>query len=403
MAKQPMSDTVYTSNTYVPTSGYVAPTSTVKSDSAAFGESARALNKLTSGQILTPEEKAILNIGPAVTKSTPEPEPTPTPNPTPTPLPTIPTPTPGGVTYTQEQIDKLVADAVAKGIADFTNKSKETTRANTTTALEDFRNNLKLAGLDSLADAISNMILEDKTSSQIRIDITKEQAYKDRFPGMAALAAKGQAINEATYIATERAFEGTMLAYGIDKTVFGTREKMGKYISNLTSPDEFEARVQIAANRVDKNSDVTSALQEYYGVSRGGALAYLLDPSLGLDIVKKEARAAEIGAAAAATGFGEFAGKANVGVAESFLNAAGTQDLQSLKTEFGKARMLADTQGRLSSIEGEDYKDLNAVTAVLTQNQQMLLESQKRAAREAARFSGGSGLTASSLKTESSI
>jgi hypothetical protein len=383
MAKQPMSDTVYTSNTYVPTSGYVAPTPTAKSDSS-------------SRATLSAEERAILNITRRTGEGNEEPVVTPPGGDTP-PVP------PGGATYTQEQVDKLIADAVAKGVADFTNKSKETTRANTTTALEDFRNNLKLAGLDSLADAINNMILEDKTSSQIRIDITKEQAYKDRFPGMAALAAKGKAINESTYIATERAFEGTMLAYGIDKNVFGTREKMGKYISNLTSPDEFESRVQMAAERVNANADVTAALEEYYGVSKGAALTWLLNPELGLDIVKKEVRSAEIGAAATGAGFKDFVTRGGFGVAESFINAAGTKDLQSLKTEFGKARLLADTQGRLASLEGENYNDMDAVTAVITQNQQSLLESQKRAAREQARFGGNSAINASSLKTQSNI
>jgi hypothetical protein len=174
---------------------------------------------------------------------------------------------------------------------------------------------------------------------------------------------------------------------------------LGKYIGAEVSPVEFEQRVQIAKDRVDKNSDVTSALQDYYGVSKGGAIAFLLDPALGMDIVKKEARAAEIGAAAVAAGFGEFKGKENVGVAESFVNASGTQDLVSLKAEFGKARNLANTQGRLAAMEGSiDYKDLDAVTAILGQDTQELLKSQRRAARETARFSGTTGVGAQSLR-----
>ena len=44
---------------------------------------------------------------------------------------------------------------------------------------------------------------------------------------MDALRAKGQAINEATYISQERGFEQVLRAYGLDLKAFGTREKLG--------------------------------------------------------------------------------------------------------------------------------------------------------------------------------
>lgn len=277
------------------------------------------------------------------------------------------------------------------------------TRTAATTAIEDFRANLRLAGLGTLADKIDEYIKQDLTASQIKINLIGTEEYKARFPGMAALAKEGKAISEATYISTEKAYDTVLRAHGLDTNLFGTTEKYGSYIAGQVSPVEFETRVGIAADRVNKNSDVVAALNNYYGVSKAGAISYLLDPALGLDIVQKEARAAEIGAAAAATNFSFGEGQVGAGVAESFINAAGTQDLVSLKTEFGKARNLADTQGKLAAIEGEKYSDLNAVTAVLAQDQQAILESQKRAAREAARFGGNSGLSAGSLKTESSI
>lgn len=307
-----------------------------------------------------------------------------------------------GTGLTQADIDAALAKANAAWQSKYdalANQQKEANRANVTTALDDFRASLKLAGLDTLVDTIDSYIKQDLTAAQIKINLVGTQAYKDRFPGMETLSKAGRAINEATYISMERGYEQVLRAYGIDTSVFGSRAQLGKYISNEVSPVEFENRVQIAADRVNKNADVTSMLQEYYGVSKGGAIAYLLDPTLGMDIVKKEARAAEIGAAAVAAGFGEFAGKANVGVAESFVNASGTQDLQSLKTEFGKARNLANVQERLTVIEGGQYQDVDAVTAILGQDQQKLLESQRRAQREQARFAGGSGVSTQSLRS----
>lgn len=314
------------------------------------------------------------------------------------------TPT-GGIS--QADIDKAVKanDATWQAKFDALQQSnKDTLRANTTTALADFTASLSAAGLGGLVSTLNTWITQDKTAAQIAIDIKSEQVYKDRFPGMTALSKAGRAVSEAAYISMERGYQQVLGAYGLDTSVFGTTAKLGEYIAGEVSPVEFESRVQIAADRVNKNPDVIAALQDYYGVTKGAATAWLLDPNLGMDVVKKEARAAEIGAAASAAGFEEFAGKANKGVAESFINASGTQDLQSLKTEFGKARLLADTQGRLSQIEGDmGYTDLNAVTAVIGQNQQELLESQRRAMREQARFAGSAGISASSLKTQSGI
>jgi hypothetical protein len=320
--------------------------------------------------------------------------------------------------WTPENVDRAAREAAygadvsggGGGGANLTTSSGGSTDAATQekrdkvkTALEDFKANLHLYGLDSLADTIDGYIKDDLSAAQIKINIVGTDTYKARFPGMAALQKAGKAINEATYIQNERMYDQVLRAHGVDTAVFGTTEQYGKYIGNEVSPVEFENRVAIAKDRVDKNSDVAAALQQYYGVDKSAAIAYLLDPKLGMDVVQKQARAAEIGAAAAASGFtfGKF--EQGAGIAESFVNASGTQDLQSLKTEFGKARNLADIQGRLSDIEGGKYTDLEAVTAILNQDQQLLLESQKRASREVARFSGGTGVGSMSLREASNI
>lgn len=284
-----------------------------------------------------------------------------------------------------------------------TTAAQQASRAATTTALEDFRANLRLAGLESLADKIDQYIKDDLTPAQVKINIVGTEEYKKRFPGMEALAKAGKAITEKTYIDTERAFDTVLRAHGLDTKLFGTTEQYGKYITNQVSPVEFENRVSIAADRVNKNADVLAALNNYYGVDKGAAISYLLDPKLGMDLVQKQARAAEIGAAAAASGFSFGEGQVGAGVAESFVNAAGTEDLQTLKVDFGKARQMATTQGRLAQIEGENYRDLDAITAVLAQDQAQIMQSQRRAAREVARFSGSGGTTGASLRRETSI
>ena len=271
----------------------------------------------------------------------------------------------------------------------------------TTTALEDFKANLKLAGLDSLADTIDGYIKQDLTAAQVKINIIGTQAYKDRFPGMDALRSKGLAVSEGTYIAMERGYDQTLRAYGLDANTLATTARKGTWIANEVSPAEFENRVSIAADRVSKNTDVLGALQTYYGITAPTAITWLLDPSVGMALINKEIRAAEIGAAAQNAGWKNF----GAGVAESFVNASGKEDLTALKTDFQKAYQLAGVQSRLASIEGEDVvgKDISAIKAVLGQDQNEILESQKRAARETARFGGNAGVNSYSLRGPSGI
>lgn len=307
---------------------------------------------------------------------------------------------------TTDDVTKAVTDAVAALNATWQTKldaltatQKANQQAQVTTALEDFKANLKLAGLDSLADVIDGYIKQDMTASQIKINLVGTDAYKARFPGMADLAKAGRAVNEATYISMEKGMTSILKAYGLDDKIFGTTEKLGTVIANQVSVAEYEQRVSIAADKVKKNSDVLASLNEFYGVDITGAISYLLDPKLGMDIVKKQIRAAEIGAAADMYKF-----DLDKAAAESYINVSGTADLNALKESFGRARILADTQSRLASIEGDkSYNELQAVATTLGADQQRMLESQRRALREQARFAGQSGISSASLKTASNI
>jgi hypothetical protein len=412
-----------------------AATAARAAEAAASAAASRAaLTRLTSGATLTDAERTILGMGPApvTTKAT-------TTNPTTTnPTTTNPTTTnPTGTktvkdkvknadgtttiiysdgTYTIEgtptkqittdEVTKAVTDAVAALNATWQSKfdamvttQKANQQAQVTTALEDFKANLKLAGLDSLADTIDGYIKNDMTASQIKINLVGTEAYKARFPGMADLAKAGRAVNEATYISMEKGMTSILKAYGLDDKVLGTTEKLGTVIANQVSVAEYEQRVAIAADKVKKNTDVLASLNEFYGVDITGAISYLLDPKLGMDIVKKQIRASEIGAAADMYKF-----DLDKAAAESYINVSGTADLNALKESFGRARILADTQSRLASIEGDKgYNELQAVATTLGADQQRMLESQRRALREQARFAGQSGISSASLKTESNI
>jgi hypothetical protein len=271
-------------------------------------------------------------------------------------------------------------------------------------ARTEFSNTLKALGLpQNLVDELDNMIKQDYTKSQMYLELQKTPAWKERFPGMEGLAKAGKAVDAGQYISMEKGFLQTLDYYGIDKKIFGTTAELGKQIGNLVSPKAFEDRVALAAQDVEANPDVLAELNLYYGVDKSAAITYLLNPEIGIDIIKRQARAAEIGAKAAKSKFDFGQTKEGAGVAESFINAAGTMDLQSLDVAFQQSRQLAGNQGKLAAIEGASYNDLQAVSAILGKDQAAILDSQRRAAREAARFGGGSGLGSGSLKRETAI
>jgi len=304
-----------------------------------------------------------------------------------------------GGTY-EEFVAFIPDDTGAEDTAAAAELLKDEKRDKTRTALEEFVSILSGAGLSELADEVNKMILEDKTAAQIKLEIRTTKSYEARFPGMKALSDKNRAITEGEYIDLERGYSQTLRAYGLDEKIYGERSDLGTYIANEVSAREFEERVSLAKDRVSSQKDVMKALSEMY-VTEADAVGYLLNPLKAMDVIKKQVRAAEIGAAAANARFTLGAdAAARSREAEALIGATGTSDVATLKQEFGKARILADTQSQLSKLEGETYNELEAVQAVVGGEQEKLLKSKRRAEREAMfRFGGQSGVGAYSLRS----
>jgi hypothetical protein len=286
------------------------------------------------------------------------------------------------------------------GGVNYVNGVKEDTAKKT--AQQEFRASLADFGLGDLADVVDGFIRNDYSVAQIKLELPKTQSYKDRFPGMEALRAAGQAVNEATYISMEKGYLQTLQAYGLDTKVLGSRKQLGTYVANLVSPREFEERVNLAATRVKDNADVISQFKVYYPEVDNSALtAYLLNPTVGMDIIKKQVRLAEIGAAAMDVG---FATGVSLSTAEELRGAVGEQDYQTIRSAFGQAKVLSDQQARLARIEGTNYSQNEAIQGIVGRDIQSQMASQKRAERETmTRFGGRSGVTSTSLRSETEI
>jgi hypothetical protein len=217
---------------------------------------------------------------------------------------------------------------------------------------------------------------------------------------MESLSKKNRAISEGAYIDLERGYTQILRSYGLDDKIYGERTDLGDYIANEVSAREFEERVGLAKNKVDQQPDVTQALNDIYGIGKSEAVGFILNPLKAMDVIKKQVRASEIGAAAARAKFSFGATQeARQKEAEALIGATGTTDLAELTTGFAKARTLADTQGRLSAIEREAYNEMEAVQAIVGGSQEAMLKSKRRAERETMlRFGGTSGVGGQSLR-----
>ena len=295
-----------------------------------------------------------------------------------------------------EEIQAMIDAALAKQKAELLGEQKKLAEQQKKTALEEFKASLTTMGLADLTDTIDEFIKNDYTASQIKLELPKTTAYKTRFPGMEALKTANRAINEATYISNERAYLQTLRAYGLDTATLGSLSALGTYIANEVSPREFEERVNLASDRVTQNPDVLNTFKSYYPeADKSSVVAYLLNPKAGIDLVKKQVRVAEIGAAAVAAGFKPTTISTTYG--ETLVPDTGDKSFNTIRAEFQKAKQLSDAQRSLAQIEGQTYSDVEAIEGVVGGDTQKLLASQQRAEREIARFSSRGGVTGSSL------
>lgn len=311
---------------------------------------------------------------------------------------------------TQSDIDAAVAKAVAGATAAnnamITQMKAEAEAAKFATkqkASDKLTALFSAYGLESLAPFINTRIMADVSEEMLLLELYDRPEYQQRFPGMKALRAKGKAITEKEYSADEKAMMQTARFFDLPKGFYDGPEDFGALIGNLVSPKEYQDRLQIGQDLSRTlNPSVKQQLIDFYGVGEGDLTAFVLDTDKALPLIQKQAKAAQFVGIGRAAGFelrGITSGQAeNIAGTESYAKLSERELAQAL----GQAGQLRRTQKRLSGIEGQDYSEQEALSAVIEGSPQALLASQQRAAREGARFSARGGVTGSSLRSTAS-
>jgi len=175
-------------------------------------------------------------------------------------------------------------------------------------ALQIITDALSAAGLGSLATKAwsmwnqgydMNAIMDDPTNG-----IRASAVYKQNFPAMAALNAKGQGISEAAYLAKENADLELMKQYGIPSGIFDTKDYLGSLMTNNVTTQDLQSRLQAVSDTVNSyDPSVKKYALDTYGLDSGHLAAWALDPTKALPVIQQQAKAVQIGGAALMTKF----------------------------------------------------------------------------------------------------
>jgi len=232
-----------------------------------------------------------------------------------------------------------------------------------TSAINSISDILTQAGLNTLANNAYNQLKAGVPAAQIINDIRNSQDYANRFPGMAALAARGQRITEADYINKEKADIELLKQYNIPAGIFDTTAYLGKLISNNVTAPDLQMRLQAAQDSVNSlDPNIIKYAQDTYGLNAGSLAAWALDPAASTQVIQQQAKAMQIGGAALQAGF-------NGGLASNGeLSTTQAQQLANAGVNQAQAQAGFNTLGQ----EGQFAQALPGDTTGSVTNQQLI-------------------------------
>jgi hypothetical protein len=263
-------------------------------------------------------------------------------------------------------------------------------------------NEFNAYGLGSLVEDIKYLLQSNVSPSQFSIELKNTESYKKRFAANENRIKAGlRALSPAEYIGLEDQYQEVMRNYGLPASYYtkdATGKQVGfeKFIGGDVSALELEDRIGTAQKRViNANPEVSAALKQFYpDITNGDILAYTLDPSQGLESIKRKVTAAEIGGAALT----------QKGLTTSLARAEELQrygvDKESATAGFSTIGAGLQRGSQLASIYGEDpYTQATAETEVfrLSGQQEARKQRQKITGLEKATFGGQTGITSGAL------
>ncbi|KUJ70799.1 hypothetical protein ACZ90_00315 [Streptomyces albus subsp. albus] len=160
-------------------------------------------------------------------------------------------------------------------------------------------------GLGSLAGKIYEYVKNGYGADTIGLLLQDTKEYKERFAANETRQKAGlPVLSPAEYLSAEQSYRQVMASAGLPKGFYDNAADFRGWIAADVSPTEVKSRVDMAvAATTQANPAYKGALYQMYGISEGDLTAYFLDRKRAEPLLKKQAAAAAIGAAALRRGF----------------------------------------------------------------------------------------------------
>jgi hypothetical protein len=253
-------------------------------------------------------------------------------------------------------------------------------------------------GLGSLAGKIYDYVKQGYGADTIGLLLQDTKEYKTRFAGNEARVKAGlPVLSPADYLSTESAYRQILSSAGLPKGFYDNPADFQKWIANDVAPTEIKDRVDLAVAATGQaNPQYKEALFRMYGINEADLTAYFLDRKVAEPILKKQAAAGAIGAAALRHGFAantlDLEGYATMGITADQAEQAYAQISDGFSAMLGIA-------GRYGEAWNQQKAEQEIFTPGATTNGQESASSEGKRlkSQERALFAGSKGSSVQGL------
>jgi len=301
--------------------------------------------------------------------------------------------------------DKAAADkaAQAKLVAD---EAKAKAQGERQSAYDLLYTEFDRYGLSSLVTPLKDLITSGASPAEFTIKLRESDAYQKRFSANKQRISKGlKAINEAEYINLEDQYQSILRNAGLPESYWkqtvdpGTgivsQEGFANFIANDVSAVELEDRVSTAQKRLlYANPEVSIALKTFYpDITNGDLLAYALDPTKGLEQIKRRITAAEVGSTAVQMGLATNVTDAEYLARYGVTKQTAQQGYQTIAGGLQRGSQLASIYGENPYTQTTAEQEVFGVPGAA----EAKAARQKLTGLEKATFGGQTGLSSGAL------
>lgn len=232
-------------------------------------------------------------------------------------------------------------------------------------ALVFLRNLLSQWGLESLNDAVSDMLTAGDSADVIPLKLRETEPYKKRFAGNYDRMRAGlPALSEAEYLSTEASLRDVVRRY-VGAGTYDSRENLQKWIGNDVAPQELNDRMQTYRDNFMVQPDWVKAAWSAQGYTPADAIRAVIDPSVTETTLRRQLGSYALGSEAVQAY--KDTNALNVDQLGRYADAGVT--VQDARQGFGRVASREQHESLLANLSGEQLTRTDQEEAELLGNE----------------------------------